>query len=780
MSTRDNYYILLELDPAVRDIAGIEKALKERQEYWTQPQNRRKGEATQFFDNIKKIKPKLLELDLEARTDEANAALRILSERKQKEYEELRIAASVVVDEKGEISELALDELVKKFKLKKVEILSAINATVKKMENIEYTDNGIVPLDSSIVKGIKKDLDIVGKKNLFDFLGLTPNSSYDALLEKAKKMQMRGEITAILTATNSLIGKCVTYLKDEPKKKYIKALRLEALEKVYSMVDIAASDGIIDAHEYQKLIEACVKAGTDANIKIGVSEAEYRIHEYCKKKKPVPKIIRSANAEYKKMAQCGICGHLNDKTAANCGNCGNSMKIVCPKCGKDAESANKNCSGCGFTIGGMPNANPLMRDAEVELKKKNFTEARNLLAQAEAYNPKHQNIEKIKAELAKEDDTVQKIREFISAKKFFGLQKEIENLKQIHPNNPDIPKFEKTAKDGIDAADKLCKMASIERDQKKLDLFVQALDKCADFPSALTGVSSCPVDAPSGLIAAADEKSVKLQWRPPVENRQIKYKIIRKEKSAPINQGDGKVLGETDVVNYKDTTAEFYKDYYYAVFSIRGDSMSALIATSTPVVLEMGLEDVKKLKGKKSGDSIYLDWEFPNGCEKVRIEYSHNEGKTTPITTSYNKITYEDKKGFAIKNPEKADFYFTVYACYESAGREYYSKGKDCFVSNSEKIYVSYSVKKSLFSKNANLRLKCKEAPIRLPEIMVVAKRGGFPVSKIDGKCIKTIDGMDMENSVLNIDISLRDIEGCQVRLFSTAGNQKIELLRKE
>jgi hypothetical protein len=633
-------------------------------------------------------------------------------------------------------------------------------------------------------------LDIVKKKCLFDFLEEPATSPCKILLEKADdvnaKVSKNTNKTAEVTATGKLVGLCKTWLKDDGvKSKYLKTLRFEALQDVYETIDgFIVTYRIIDAQKYENLVEACIKAGTDVEIKpvINRDEAEYRIHEYCEKKK-YPKPIKSENAEYKKRVQCGICGYLNDKDAVYCVNekCGNPMKIVCPKCGKDAESASKNCSGCGFSIGGMPNANPLMRDAEIELKKKNFTEARNLLAQAEAYNPKHQNIEKIKAELAKEDEIVQKIREFISAKKFFGLQKGIEKLKTIHPNNTEIPKFEKAATDGIATADKLCKSASVEQNpSKKLDLFIEALDKCADFPPALTGISSCPVDAPNELTAVADKKAVVLNWRPPIENRAIKYKVVRKENSAPTNQGDGIVLGEADATNYRDTTAEFYKDYYYGVFSVRGDSMSALDATKTSVVLEMGLEDVRNLKGKMSGGTLYLEWEFPKDCEKVKIEISHNKNRTTPTTSTWNQKEYNKDKAYAIKKPINADYYFTVYACYESDGREYYSKGLDCFVSNSEKIYVSYSVKKSLFSKNAILKLECKKVPIRLPEIMVIAKRGGFPVTKTDGKCIKTISDVNMNSSTLNIEISARDIEGCQVRLFSTAGNEKIELLRKE
>lgn len=631
MNDRDNYYILLGLDPSVRDEASIAKAIKNKQAEWSRDRNN-PTKAVEAKRNMSKLKDiEIVLKDPQKRNDEAENAKKIKLAEEKKNHETLRMRAFVVT-ENEEISELELSKLAKDFKLTEAEVLKIINAKVKKEEVIDYKDDGIPPLDKTVAKNIRTSLDIIKKednitkeykpKDLFEFLGCATTASCTKLLERADEIyseaSRNSNKTAEIDATITLAGLCKKWLKDDNVKgMYEKTLRLEALDEVYNMVDLAASDGIIDAQEYQKLIKACTVKG------IKVNEAEFRIHEYCKEKK-FPPPIRTENAEYKKQIQCGICGHLNDKSAVNCGNCGNSMKIICPKCGKEAASASKACSGCGFSIGDMPSANPLIRNAKVELSRKNFKQARDLLAEAEAFNPKHPDIEKIKEELKKEEDTVKKINALFAKNNFVEAQTEIAKLKIINPNNAGVSEYEKKAEERIAAAGTLCKKAGVELNlSKKLDMFLTALDECADFSAAITGISSVPVNAPTDLAVTKDKSTVILNWRAPKEGRGLKYKVVRKENSAPANPDDDEILAETETLSWRDDKPVPDKWYGYSVFAIR--YVGGKRFYSPPVNTSFFLQaEVSNVHHKITDSGIYITWNKPKNSSGVTVSRALN------------------------------------------------------------------------------------------------------------------------------------------------------------
>lgn len=779
MGDRDNCYILLELDPSVKDEAGIREAIKAKQAQWSKERGHptKGGSAQQNLQKLKNIEAVLL--DPKLRSEEAEAAKKILLEREREKYEELRKTAFIVVED-NKIAEQDLGRLAKQFKMPEGEIVRILKVTVKKEEAINYKDDGVKPLEASVAQKIQTNLDLVGKEDLFRFLDLPPTSSCAILLKRADEEYERNSKNANKTAEVSarleLASCCKTYLKnDDALKAYKKTLSLKAFEGIGKMLDIAAGDGVIKSNEYQKIIKACTDKG------IALDHAEFYVHEYCAKKK-IPPPQKPENAEYRQQVQCGFCGHLNSRTDVNCGNCSEPLRIICPKCGKEAASAQKSCSGCGFSIGDMPNAGPLVRDAALELKKKNFQSARELLAEAEIFNPKHPDAEKIRAELKKEDDAVKRTGELFARRKFCEAQAEIARLKELSPGNPAIPGYEEKAEKRIAAAGKLCREANAEPiPSKKLDLFEAALGECADFPAAVSGVSSIPVGAPSGLTAAKDNRSVFLRWNAPPDSRAVRYRIIRKENSAPAGPSDGKFLAESENTNFRDDSAEMETKYYYGVFCARGSGISPVAVLDAPVFLEMVLEDVKNLRGKISGGNLYLDWEFPARCDSVKIEYSHNKEKTAPVTAFFTRAQYGKAHGFVIKQPEGRDYYFTVCCRYASGGREYFSKGVDCLVVNSGKINIMYKVVKKgrMFSaKTACVRLECKQPVDELPEILVVAKRGGFPLKKQDGKCVMSIKGVDIMKLTRDIDIPPREVENQEIRLFFAEDNPRMELIR--
>ena len=105
-------------------------------------------------------------------------AKKVLVAKEQEKNKDLITSGSILV-KNGEISENDLKALLKKSKFKdftEEQALKILKARIKKEENT-YKDDGVQLLDESVIKKIRTDLNIVSKKDLFDFLSLSPTSS---------------------------------------------------------------------------------------------------------------------------------------------------------------------------------------------------------------------------------------------------------------------------------------------------------------------------------------------------------------------------------------------------------------------------------------------------------------------------------------------------------------------------------------------------------------------------------------------------------------------------
>ena len=275
---RENYYILLELDPAVRDEASINDAIGNKAGQWSRDRNHpRKGTVAQkYLGMLPDIKKVLL--DPVTREAEADEALKILLDEKAKNESKLIMAAKGLI-RNGVIKEDDLKTLAKKFNFTEDEVERILKVRVIQTPK----DDGIEMLDESMMMGIRSDLNVIGKNDLFEFLGLYHTSSCTDLVNEATEMYNKysknANKTAEVTATVSLSNICIQRLKDEAsKEKYLKSLHYEYFGDIKELIDIWASNGSIDAANYQTL------ASMAEDKEIPPERANFFIYDYCCKK----------------------------------------------------------------------------------------------------------------------------------------------------------------------------------------------------------------------------------------------------------------------------------------------------------------------------------------------------------------------------------------------------------------------------------------------------------------------------------------------------------------
>ena len=130
---------------------------------------------------------------------------------------------------------------------------------------------------------IEENLKIAGHDSLYNFLGLFPGASLEALQNKAvaKENEIRkiAQKDAILTASGVLVGQCIALFKsDESRYAYDLSRARLLLNKLNADIDLAVTGNTVPREQYDYLVRQAVRFGTQPE------EAQKHIRGYCQSK----------------------------------------------------------------------------------------------------------------------------------------------------------------------------------------------------------------------------------------------------------------------------------------------------------------------------------------------------------------------------------------------------------------------------------------------------------------------------------------------------------------
>ncbi|RJP85865.1 MAG: DUF1566 domain-containing protein [Desulfobacteraceae bacterium] len=328
---RENYYILLDLsiDPPENDPDVIETAILQKKAEWSRLRNHpSKGLQVQKFINMIPDIQQVMH-DEALRKQEAAAAVEVLEEGKESKISEIDSHIDILMGKgyiakddiirlaeihgleqsdiqaridakksgqfnridqqinlrmgKGYLTEAELSKIARQNSMEPEEIRNRVRCPIVKDEK-DVGDLKIRPLDKSIEKAINDNLKIIGKLSLYDFLGTAENSGLDILQEKAgkkkKDLAASAKKDAVVTASNTLAGHCLTIFKNNDTRiAYDVSLAMAKLAALDSDINVAAANKKI-RHEYvDLLIRKAMSFGMDRQ------EATDYLRDYCLKKK---------------------------------------------------------------------------------------------------------------------------------------------------------------------------------------------------------------------------------------------------------------------------------------------------------------------------------------------------------------------------------------------------------------------------------------------------------------------------------------------------------------
>ena len=649
MAEATNYYLVLDLslDPPVKDKARLEAAIQKKLTEWNQGVNNpTKGLLFKSLAaKVPDIKKALLSDD--ATRDAIIAdALKIVKGNIATLLEAIAKAGSVTEAQVKEVCKKAPQFSEKTIrKMIKVPIVEKTGPVFKVPK--KPADPPIKPTDNMQMDKFEKNLTVLGKKNIYDFLGCSRTSTptaicglADAELENARKAPNK---TAEVSAKQELAGLITSYFKKpDAKDAYDLALKTYiGQKKLVEIFAIRCVSKSIDWKSYQGSIADCRAIG------MSQEEAEYFVYDfYCNKRKCPPPSVPDNEKPQPAVHYCKACLSPNPDGAAACQSCGTPFKVKCPKCGQVIDLDSPYCSKCSFPVGDMPLALKLLKDGRLMAASGDVARAERAIDQALVYWPGNSDCLSVKSE--------------------------------------------------------------IEQRRKKAQAEAELREKRAKEEAAKAHLDNISI---SGAVNAKVSvgRSVALSWplatiRNPslkTDSSKITYYIVRKADAVPSDPHDGERLAETQQQRFEDTSCEAGIIYGYSVFPAYG-GVPRKGGISSPKV--MTVADVSGLTSISDDGEVRLQWRNPPNLAGIKC-VRKTGGEPHDLKDGEELRVKSGDQGLVDTGLQNRQVYgYKIFALYRGPdGNQVVSDGVACTASPAERPKMLDMLHYEMIEKNAKL-----------------------------------------------------------------------------
>ena len=631
MIERPNYYILLGLDPSVDDSDVIDQHLRTCRTRWsrdvTQGAPARKRKAQRYLEQLSRMHAVLQ--DPESRRDEARAARRVI--------EQERIGELAALDRQigllragGQCSRKQLATLCKRAKtLAAKEIEERIVKAGVRLEgrvgaaSTKPTRKAPERIDPVVQRALRGNLDAVGKRDLYEFVGLTARSSLAALQEEAERagreLQRVGGTDAHSTASKELVGICQTLFADTTaRQRYDNTLAVQALDTLQEPLELVGADkGFLGAAEVDTLVRLAREQGVPAD------RARQHIEDYAAKRKWGVQTI-SERLEAEILPQCGFCSELApSREATRCRRCGEPLAQDCPRCGAPTPTDRPACPKCGCDTRDAPLVRRLLKEGQDLAAQGALLEGMRCLERALVHWPDWEPARRERFRMAalreQRDRELATIEEAVNARHLQEAQGDLDRYRRLHGSDG-TERLWRCIEEGLRRAHGLLadarRLRGVGQADAALERFEEALRSCADLREAKQAIAAHPPEPPTRLHVTELPGGFRLAWNGAAGKPGLEYRVIRKACGRPGSWDDGTVVGEPGSPGLDDLGPEPGVPWYYAVYTSRSGVRSVRPAHSGPHVLADPPAKVEVVAGE---GTVTLRWALPRAAKGVDL-----------------------------------------------------------------------------------------------------------------------------------------------------------------
>ncbi len=658
----ENYYLILELDPAVVDPAAITAKIEDMRRAWSLKKNQGSPSARRVAERYLKLVPEMHKALKEPqvwRTMAIEAAAE-LKNRKQEVQNRLEEFCKNYIKKRvdPEIVKMIGNKLQNQ--VSEAEILACLKRFGAEV-GVEEVLAAKPRLEPVIAKNIADHLTHLKLRSLYEFLGADHKSSPRRLAELAEEIyrdiRRRGLTDADATARGELAGLCKTvFADDQQKQRYDTSLGDQVLMGLDDHLDLAGIGQFLDQEAMEGLIVRARQLG------VSHEQAEEYVRAYAAKRNW--RVVTRAREAV--LLLCGLCKTVA-RTAADqrCYNCGQLLIQSCPCCGKPCPTQDECCTHCGASAGDAQHLEDLMREGERLERAGDLGAALTCYRSALSYWPTwsralqaaHTAETKDKQRMTALDplEAQVKAKRFVAAQlaseafaREFGALK----LKSLKPQ----------IELGLNQAQKYFTAGETHRKSGDLagafEAYESALNACVDFEPALRALDELPPPAPGGLSARLSAGSVQLTWNPVKAVGKLKYVVVRKQAGPPASQTDGELRAEVETANYLDRDLPGGRPWFYSVFAKRAGVCSAAVQ-SKPILRLLDPKDIRIDPGE---NQITLSWTLPEGCRTVEVWREQNRA---PMTAGQGRLMTGSGNSFQDSDVRNGSTYgYLLCACY--------------------------------------------------------------------------------------------------------------------
>jgi hypothetical protein len=497
---------------------------------------------------------------------------------------------------KGYITSSEKKTLIERFTregISEKDIVDRIRVPVKEIERPPKTEG----LPKMVRDQIRSSLGALGKRNLYEFLGIPSPSPKEKIIEshRLREAEWRQKPAGHLkAAAQTLLGIIQTHLINGDPARYEDALVMEALEALRPEVKLAAISKRITRDVFQKLVFRAMEQG--------VFESRAGDYILSLAEEFGASVEWTQGEETINCAQC-LTAFPRKSSLERCGVCGDPLWIKCPKCSKRIPARDQACGDCGFVVANLREVEFLIALAQKSLRDNDLTTADLKTQEALRLWPGHPELAALLAQIKSYRDEIershQRLSEALAGQRLFEARSVCATLISKAPDykghdgkdarqwRAEIERWIKEAEDRVAEARK---HESGGRTEDAAVAFQEALHLAADAEEARKGLLRCPPQPPSNVRVTLGDDQILVEWLSSSSAGDIEYLVVAKRDSATVAPEDGQRLALVRDCSWRDKTQAAGAVVCYAVFAERGGARSRP-SVSKPLLVAREVEE---------------------------------------------------------------------------------------------------------------------------------------------------------------------------------------------
>ena len=554
----------------------------------------------------------------------------------------------------------------------------------------EPEDPPIDAIDPATRGQIRRTLDHLGRRDLYDALDLPRDAPQAEIVDKAeadrRRWRQKSRVTAEMTAWLEAIAYAQSHLgTPQERARYDRTLELQAEERFAEAARFCLEGE-------RRLAESVRRTLTDeaSALGIGPQRAEILLRRACRAIGISPDLAPEPRDDVRhagplRLLRCRSCRGVTEFLDAErrgkaCRHCGESLRWECPICHRNRWVDEGRCA-CGFRL---ELREPMLRHFEAAQgahRARDYASALAHLHRIQEFAPDHPGtrkaVEKVKSRLAQIERARSEVEQQLARRHLLAAQKAVRGWAAlVDPTATEVRSAFAEVDRGLREARSLAAkgIAAIPVDPNEARaLLRRALEWSADLPEAIEAIRRCPPEPPIGLRAEVEGLAVRLRWSPPPPDGfgPSTFRVVRKAEAVPASPNDGVPVAETETTDCLDAGVAPGDVVGYAAFSVRDGIGSITAAGVGPVLVLADVLDVR-IEGRRG--AVDLSWRLPLGALGVRVVRKMGSPPEGPDDGDVIESMPDGAADRAVEDDRV--YHYAVFACYRAPdGRPRFARG---------------------------------------------------------------------------------------------------------